>query len=343
MENSNSSNGYKILIATDAWDQTNGVVTTLNNLKQQLIKLGHTVSILSHKHAKHSRPMPFYPEVTLAWLTDKVIADAVYSADAVHIATPEGPVGFKTMRFCDANAIPYTTGYHTKWPEFIRARFPIPIKWTYPLFKWLHKNSQAVLVPTNTVKIELQQRGFVQVQIWTRGVDRELFSPIHKHPLSHVGHPFMLCVSRISKEKNLEAFCELDWPQRHTKVIVGDGPYRTQLQEQYPEVIFAGEKHGLELAQFYACADVFVFPSKADTFGLVMIEAMASGTPVAAFPVTGPIDVIDQGITVYMHQDLGVAVQNALMLDSEIVHNTSKKWTWEKCAEQFMNYLHLKH
>lgn len=339
MENSNLSNGRKILIVTDAWDQVNGVVTTLTNLIKQLERIGHTVQVLSHTDCKYKCQMPLYPEVTLAWANKQLLEKKIHWADSIHISTPEGPVGFKAMRYCVSIAKKFTTGYHTKWPEFVRARVPLPEWITYRYMCWLHKHSSAVLVPTPTVKTELEQQGFSNVKVWTRGVNRDIFSPKLRNSLELVGHPILLCVSRVSQEKGLDEFCKLNWPSRHTKFLVGDGPYLETLKKRYPEVIFPGMLHGIELARYYASADVFVFPSKADTFGVVMIESMASGTPVAAYPVTGPIDVIDQNTTGYMHEKLESAVEQCLLLDREQVEKVSRKWTWENCAKQFVDYL----
>ena len=330
----------KILIVTDAWRQVNGVVTTLENLNRTLTEMNYDVDFLNYDDADYSCNMPFYPEVKLAWVKQYVIKRKVDWADAVHIATPEGPIGFRTLRYCVKNKIPFTTGYHTKWPEFVRARLPIPMSLTYAYMRWLHKHSENILVPTQTVVDELEAKGFKKLSLWTRGVDRTIFNSESRTKL-HCGRPFLLCVTRVSHEKGLDDFCKLDYP-RATKIIVGDGPYRKELEAKYPDVIFTGVKRGKSLAEFYANADVFVFPSRTDTFGVVMIESMACGTPVAAYPVTGPLDVIEQSVTGYMDNDLALAINKCLELDREQVHYNSLKWTWFNCAQQFLSSLQSK-
>ncbi len=337
METSNLLTGQKILIVTDAWRQVNGVVTTLENLNRILTDMGYDVDFLNYDDADYTCDMPFYPEVKLAWVKQHVIKRKVEWADAVHIATPEGPIGFKVRNYCVKNKIPFTTGYHTKWPEFVQARMPIPLSLTYKFMRWLHKDSKNILVPTQTVVDELKEKGFKNLSVWTRGVNRDIFSPSTRTALL-CGKPLLLCVTRVSHEKGLDDFCKLEYPGA-TKMIVGDGPYRAELETKYPDVIFTGVKRGTDLANYYANADVFVFPSKADTFGVVMIESMACGTPVAAYPVTGPTDVIAQGITGYMDYDLNTAIAQCLKLDRNLVYQNSLHWSWESCAVQFINSL----
>ncbi len=340
MGTSNLSTGQKILIVTDAWRQVNGVVTTLENLNRTLTDMGYDVDFLNYDDADYKCNMPLYPEVKLAWVKQYVIKRKVDWADAVHIATPEGPIGFKTLQYCLKNKIPFTTGYHTSWPEFVRSRLPIHERITYAYMRWLHKHSKAVLVPTKTAADNLQNKGFVNLKVWTRGVDRSIFDHNIRQPV-YCGKPFLLCVSRISHEKGLDDFCKLEYPGA-TKIVVGDGPYREALEKKYPDVIFTGVKRGNELAQYYANADVFVFPSKADTFGVVMIESMACGTPVAAYPVVGPIDVIEEGITGSMHDDLSIAIKKCETLDRSKIYYNSLKWTWLECAKQFVQSLSFK-
>lgn len=335
-----------ILIVSDAWKpQVNGVVTTLINLKNELDSRGHKAVIFSHNFCTRKYKMPFYPEVDLGFPSEHVIKQFVCNwADAVHIATPEGTVGRSVLKFCDKRHIPYTTGYHTKWPEFIKAKFPwMSRRLVYAYMRNLHKNSRAVLVPTDTVYNELKLKHFKNLKIWSRGVNRDLFNTEHRCKL-HCGRPLLLCVSRVSKEKNLDEFCKLEWRGRHTKMLVGDGPYLEELKQKYgDDVIFTGTLHGDELAHAYACADVFVFPSRTDTFGVVMIEAMATGTPVAAYPVTGPVDVVEQGATGYLDESLALAVKKCLDLDRTTVEKHSQKWTWESCADQFLEYVSPKY
>lgn len=329
----------KILIVTDAYKpQVNGVVTTIVNVEKQLLKMGHEVRILCAENCKRSFKMPFYNEISLGIVRTKNIREAVSWADAVHISTPEGSVGFRVLRYCVRNKIPFTTGYHTKWPEFIRSRAPIPVWMTYSYMKWLHKHSKAILVPTQSAAVDLMREKFVNLSVWTRGVDRKLFKP-RARSNGQRDKPVLLCVSRISHEKGLDDFCQLQGD--YVKVVVGGGPYLETLKRKYPAVTFTGMLHGKELAAMYADADVFVFPSKSDTFGVVMIEAMACGTPVAAYPVTGPIDVIEPGFTGILDYSLQNAVVRALELDRAEVYEYSQHWTWETCAQQFYDSLHF--
>jgi glycosyltransferase involved in cell wall biosynthesis len=337
MGNSDSLTGQKILIVTDAWRQVNGVVTTLENLNRCLIDDGYDVDFLNSDDADYACDMPLYPEVKLAWVKDYVIKRKVSWADAVHIATPEGPIGFKTRNYCVKHNIPFTTGYHTKWPEFVRARLPVPQKLTYTLMRWLHKPSCCVLVPTESVRHELESHGMKNLTLWTRGVNRTQFSSRFRERSAHRSVPTLLCVSRVSHEKGLDDFCNLAYNGK--KILVGDGPYLEELKRKYPDVEYTGVKTGRELAEYYANADVFVFPSKSDTFGVVMIESMACGTPVAAYPVTGPKDVVDHGVTGILHEDLAQAVEQCVLLNRKTVAQHSKKWSWRKCAQQFVNSL----
>lgn len=324
----------KILLVTDAWQQVNGVVTTLENLVKQLETQGLEVRVLSHADAKIKCAMPLYPEVTLAWISQNKIQSFINWADAIHISTPEGPIGLRALRYCVKHKLRFTTGYHTKWPDFIYERTRLPRTWVANYMRWLHKHSVAVLVPTKSVSDELADLGFRNLKVWTRGVDRTCFQPLESRDSSRI----LLCVSRLSHEKNLEAFCEIHIPG-YTKMLVGDGPYRKTLEKKYPDVEFTGTLRGTALARVYAEATVFVFPSKTDTFGVVMIESMATGTPVAAYPVTGPLDVIKQGVTGIYDQDLTRAVLKALALDRDTVYTQSLDWSWQECAEQFMNAL----
>lgn len=328
----------KILIVSDAYiPQVNGVVTTITNVEKQLCEMGHEVRILSFKDCRYSFTLPLYKEVKMGFIRTVDIRKSVEWADAIHISTPEGTVGFRALRYCVRNKVPFTTGYHTKWPEFIRARLPISTKITYSYMRWLHKHSKVILVPTLTSVSELKAEKFKNLSVWSRGVDRDKFKPRLSGSLNT--KPILLCVSRASHEKGLDDFCKLTGD--YTKVLAGDGPYLETLKNKYKDVKFLGMMHGKELADLYANADVFVFPSKTDTFGVVMIESMACGTPVAAYPVTGPIDVIDAGITGIMNTDLHQAVLSALNLDRKIVYESSQHWTWKKCAEEFYDSLFL--
>ena len=320
----------KILIVSDAWEpQVNGVATTLKHLVKELKSQGHTVDLVSTNDAKIKIPTP-YPDVYIAF-GGKKPKDVVPHYDYLHIATPEGSVGKKYLNYAIKNKLKFTTGYHTKWPEFLHAMYKIPMKLTYWYMRKLHKHSSAVLVPTQTAGTELAQQGFKNAVTWTRGVDRDQFT------LNLFPDNYIVCVSIVSKEKNLDDFCKLE--TGFDKVLVGDGPYLEELKKKYPYVTYTGVKHGKELAEYYSNAKCFVFPSKSDTFGVVMIESMACGTPVAAYPVTGPLDVIDFGKTGYMSDSLEDAVDKCLDLNRSLVWEYSKKWTWEESANQFRKSL----
>jgi glycosyltransferase involved in cell wall biosynthesis len=256
-------------------------------------------------------------------------------ADYIHIAT-EGPIGLSARKYLSKHRLRYNTAYHTKFPEGLRALFGIPEALTWPLVRWFHKHAGKVLTTTDTMVKELQAHGFDgDVIPWTRGVDREIFYPGKRDPNPKY---ILVCVSRVSKEKNLEKFFELDYPGAH-KIMVGDGPMLEEYKANYPDVEFVGAKRGVELGDYYRMADVFVFPSRWETFGLVMIEAMACGTPVAAYPCQGPLDVIEEGVTGCMNEELKQAVKDALMLDRTKVWQGSGRWTWEKAWEIFRDNL----
>ena len=330
MENGNSSTGQNILIVSDAWEpQVNGVVTTLTNTAKEIQKLGYNLDTLTHLDCNTKWQTP-YPDVMFAIPDKKVVKSKISKANAVHISTPEGPIGNKALKYCNKNNIPFSTGYHTKWPEFLNHMFGMPNKITTKFLKHVHKKSKAILVPTLSAKNELVEQGFKNVVVQTRGVNRDQFT-FNPDPKDYI-----VCVSRVSKEKGLDDFCQLPHPN---KVLVGDGPYLLELTKKYPEVEFTGVMKGNQLADYYRNARCFVFPSKADTFGVVMIEAMACGTPVAAYPVTGPIDVVEQNVTGYVDNNLEIAVTNASKLDRLSVFEKSKSWSWKLSAEQFVDSL----
>jgi glycosyltransferase involved in cell wall biosynthesis len=257
------------------------------------------------------------------------------SPDYIHIAT-EGPLGLCARQYLDQHGYCYNTAYHTKFPEGIRKLFGIPESITWPLVRWFHKHSGKVLTTTDTMVKELQDHGFDgEIVSWTRGVDRDVFYPEHR---TETTSRYLLCVSRVSKEKNLEKFFELDYPG-YLKIMVGDGPMLETYRKQYPDVYFTGYKTGIDLARYYANAEVFVFPSEWETFGIVMIEAMACGTPVAAFPVQGPLDVVDEGITGCLNADLQQAVTDCLALNRSQVWAGSRRWSWERAWEIFRDNL----
>jgi glycosyltransferase involved in cell wall biosynthesis len=328
----------RILLVSDAWSpQVNGVVRTLQRVKQECEALGHEVLAVSPEQFR-TLPCPTYPEIRLALRPGRTIARRIeqFRPSCIHIAT-EGPLGLAARRHCVRHGLPFTTSYHTRFPEYVHARAPVPLALGYAFMRWFHRPSSGVMVATRTIRDDLEGRGFVNVKPWSRGVDTELFRPDHD-PALDLPRPVYLYVGRVAVEKNLEAF--LDVPlAKGAKLVVGDGPALPQLQAKHPEVHFAGARHGIELARHYACGDVFVFPSRTDTFGLVLLEALASGLPVAAYPVPGPLDVIgDSGCGVLDH-DLGRAMAAALAIPRARCLDHARRFSWHRCAEQFLGNL----
>jgi glycosyltransferase involved in cell wall biosynthesis len=255
-------------------------------------------------------------------------------ANYYHIAT-EGPLGLSARAYLTSRGIKYNTSYHTRFPEGLRTILGIPESLTWRYIRWFHKHSGRCLATTQSVAQELEQQGITGVVTWTRGVDQTLFNP---QPRTTKPYKTLLCVSRVSKEKSLERFCELQIPGTR-KVLVGSGPHLNYLQNQYGDVDFVGMKHGQELANYYQQADVFVFPSRWDTFGIVMLEAIACGTPIAAYPCNGPLDVVEPGTNGYLAEDLSRAVEQCFSLNKARVYMTSTKWTWQRCWEIFRDNL----
>jgi len=328
----------RITLVTDTWDNTNGVVTTLKNTVRELEMMGHEVQVIEPSQFK-SFPAPGYPEVRLSWNIWRVgpMIES-FKPDAIHIAT-EGPLGFAARWYCkvEKRSIPHNTSYHTRFPEYFELYYGIPVNWGYWFIRWFHKFSTKVLVTSESMRRELVSRDFERLEVWNRGVDRSVFNPSYREELE-VKKPVILCVSRASKEKGLDDFCQLD--VEGTKILVGDGPYLQELKKKYwDRVEFAGYKKGKELAEYYANADVFVFPSKTDTFGVVMLESIACGTPIAAYPVLGPVDIIDEGVNGSMSDDLKVAIESALKCSREEVQLSSVKWDWKSCTETFFKNL----
>ena len=325
----------KILMITDNLpDQIIGVNTTYNNIKPYAIRDGYTIHTI-HPGCFRYFDCPKYNEVKLAIPTKMGQKIDEISPDYIHIQT-EGPLGLCARKYLSKHNYRYNTAYHTKFPEGIRKLFGIPEALTWPLVRWFHKHSGKVLTTTDSMVAELQSHGFDgEVVSWTRGVDREIFKPdLRIETVSK----YLLCVSRVSKEKNLEKFFELDYPG-YLKIMVGDGPMLETYQKQYPEVHFTGYKTGIDLARYYANAEVFVFPSEWETFGIVMIEAMACGTPVAAYPVQGPLDVVDQAVTGFVNEDLKSAVDGCLQLNRDSVYRGSLRWSWERAWAIFKENL----
>jgi glycosyltransferase involved in cell wall biosynthesis len=324
----------RILLVTDAWaPQINGVVVTLTNTVKWLERWGHEVHVVSPEGFR-TMPMPTYPEIPLALFPGPKVAQRIraFEPDAVHIAT-EGPLGGAARAYCLKNRLAFTTAYHTCFPEYVKPRFGVPLGITYAWLRRFHGASSAILVATQAIRALLEERGFSNIVEWSRGVDTELFHPAEERT-SDLRRPVFLFVGRVAVEKNLPAFLGLDLPG--TKVVVGDGPQRKALEQRYPDAVFTGMKSGAELASWYQRADVFVFPSRTDTFGLVLAEAMACGTPVAAFPVRGPIDVVGDPAVGVLDEDLGAAALAALSLDRERVHHYAQRFSWERCTRQFL-------
>lgn len=315
--------------------QTNGVVTTVEALKQEFWARGLTDTIHITPDWFTHVPAGVYPGARFPldfWRCREFIAN--FEPTHLHICT-EGPLGLYARRIFQNKGWKYTTSFHTRWDLYMHKSFGINPKITMRYLKWFHKHSAAVLINTKTQLEELQQQGFNNLECWSRGVDKELFSFSSGAVDTK---PTLLSVGRLSREKNLDDFCQLDHTQYHLR-CVGDGPERKRLETQYPWVIFLGELKGKALASEYQKADCFVFPSKSDTFGLVMIESMSCGTPVAAYPVQGPLDAIDQGVTGVMNQNLRQAVEKALMIPRATVHKGSHRWTWSNTADIFLRTL----
>lgn len=327
----------RILIATDAWEpQVNGVVVTLANTVAWLERWGHEVRVLSPL-AFRTVPLPSYPEIRVALLPGRRVARAItdWAPEAIHIAT-EGPIGSAARAHCLRAGLAFTTSYHTCFPEYVHARTGLPPAWTYAWLRRFHAPSAAIMVSTDTVAADLAARGFGQIKPWSRGVDLDLFCPgTRRH--EQYPRPVFTYVGRVAVEKNLPAFLSLDLPG--TKLVVGDGPARQALERAYPQAVFLGAKRGPALAEAYRRSDVFVFPSRTDTFGLVLIEAMASGTPVAAFPVRGPIDVVKSAAAGVLNEDLREAALAALSLDRAQVRDYAEAYSWERCSRQFLSHL----
>ena len=278
--------------------------------------------------------MPTYPDIRLALTTPGKVRRLIGASntDHIHIVT-EGPLGWMARRYCLAERLPFTTSYHTRFPEYVTARLPVPEDWTYGLLRSFHNSGQGTMVATPSLSDDLAGRGFDKLQPWTRGVDIEHFHPDKRTELDFP-RPIFLCVGRVAIEKNLPAFLDLDLPG--SKVIVGEGPEFARLQARYPAAHFLGHRPNDELAAIYASSDVFVFPSRTDTFGNVIVEALASGTPVAGFPVTGPIDIVGDGVGGAVAEDLREAALAALKTDRGEARERAMRYTWKACTEMFL-------
>jgi glycosyltransferase involved in cell wall biosynthesis len=328
--------GHLVIVSDAGHPQVNGVVRTLGKVMDGMRQRGHRVTMISPQDYR-TLPCPTYPEIRLALTTRRRLARRIAELQPayIHIAT-EGPLGIAARRACLKHGWPFTTSFHTRFPEYLRERLPVPLSLTYRFLRRFHGSAQTCLVPTPSIRDELAKWGIVNTKVWTRGVDRTLFFPRPKLVSENRG-PVFICVGRVAPEKNLEAFLDLDLPG--TKLIVGDGPDLLRLSQKYPDAVFAGKKVGVELAEIYAQADVFVFPSRTDTFGLVLLEAIASGLPVAAFPVPGPMDVIGQTGAGVMSHDLLAAALGALAIGRVDPDQYLRDFTWEKCVEMFESIL----
>jgi glycosyltransferase involved in cell wall biosynthesis len=326
----------RVLIVTDAWaPQVNGVVRTLEAVRSELVASGHQVDIIAPDQFR-SLPCPSYPEIRLAVPPAGSVGARIAASapDAIHIAT-EGPLGLAARRWCITQQRPFTTAYHTQFPDYVAKRTGLPARWFWRYIRWFHGPAHAVLVSTPSLARQLGAHGLPQSRHWGRGVALDRFHPavVHHSALADLPRPIQLYVGRIAVEKNIEAF--LANGHSGSKVVVGAGPALTALKRRYPRVSFMGALHGEELASVYASADVFVFPSKTDTFGLVMIEALACGTPVAAFPVPGPLDVLQEGVGC-MDEDLDQAISGALHCSRTACADFGRRFTWAASAHQFL-------
>lgn len=327
----------RILLATDAWHpQINGVVRTYENVIDNLRARGHVVEVIAPQDFV-TVPCPTYPSIKLALMPGSKIKKRIkaFAPDAIHIAT-EGPIGMAARSICIKQKLPFTTSFHTQFPEYIRMRVPFPVKWSYAWFRNFHNLAARTMVATTSQKKSLQEHGINKLVMWSRGVNTKLFYP-RPHLKQDLAEPVFIYVGRVAVEKNIEAFLRLDLPGK--KRVIGDGPDLNKLIKKFPRVEFTGFKTGVDLAELIASGSVFVFPSLTDTFGIVMLEAMACGLPVAAFPVTGPIDVVKQGETGILDQDLQKAALTALEIDPETCVQFARQNSWQRCADTFLENL----
>lgn len=330
-----------VLIATDAWHpQINGVVRTLEALRRALNERSTAVDFLTPEGFP-SFKVPTYPGLRCAIPSGREIARRIDRAapDAIHIAT-EGPIGLAVRLYCLKHRLPFTTSLTTRFAEYISARFPIPVSWGYAALRRFHSSATATMVSTPSLKAELEARGFSNLRMWSRGVDTALFHPGRAKPLD-LPRPIFMNVGRVAVEKNLDAFLSLDLPG--TKVVIGHGPQEAELRARYPNAVFLGAMSGETLAAHLAAADVFVFPSLTDTFGIAQLEALASGVPVAAFPVTGPLDVIGDTAVGALGWDLRQACLDALAISRPACREHALTYSWSGSAGQFLANLQPLH
>lgn len=324
----------RILIVSDAWfPQVNGVVRTLSVVTEKLRAMGDTVEVIGPDRFR-SIPTPGYAEIRLAIAPKRKLARLVadFRPEVIHIAT-EGPLGWAMRSLCRRNHWPFTTAFHTRFPEYLEARTGIPADWSWRVMRRFHEAGDGTFAATTSLRQELTRRGFTKLRPWTRGVDLDKFRPGEGDPWAGLQRPIFLYAGRVAIEKNIEAFLALDLPG--SKVVVGGGPALEGLKQKFPLVTFTGYRENGALARSYAGADVFVFPSRTDTFGLVLLEALASGTPVAAFPVTGPIDVVTDARVGALNEDLRTACLKALDCDRTACREHAEAWSWDACVAQF--------
>lgn len=330
----------RITIISDAWHpQINGVVRSIDETNRALTEIGHQIIMITPLEF-HAFPCPTYPEIRLSLVSPWKIAKLIKASqpDYIHIAT-EGPIGLMARRWCRKNERAFSTSYHTRFPEYVAARFPVPLTALYAFMRWFHNGGNSCMVATGSLEQELSAKGFRNLRRWSRGINLERFYPREKTPKPFgMQRPMFISIGRVAPEKNLEDFLRLDLPG--SKVVVGDGPSRAELQAKYPNVHFTGTLQGDELAKAYSEADVFVFPSKTDTFGNVILEALACGVPVAAYPVTGPIDILGNHEKAgALRHDLRQAALSALECDAEAAIALAQSYTWDNASKQFFSAL----
>ncbi|MBW9115259.1 glycosyltransferase family 1 protein [Rhizobium cauense] len=328
----------RLVIVSDAWHpQVNGVVRSIENTNRELAKMGIEVAMVTPQ-GFHSIPCPTYPEIRLSIANYRRVAREIekHMPSYVHIAT-EGPLGLTARRWCLKNRMPFSTSYHTRFPEYVSARLPVPKSWLYAFVRWFHNSGAGCMVATPSLARELSDKGIQNLMPWSRGIDADQFRPaiLEDSPFD-LPRPIFMTVGRVALEKNLPAFLDLDLAG--SKVVVGDGPARAELEKRYPDALFTGLKFGEELAKAYAQADVFVFPSQTDTFGNTILEALACGVPVAAYPVTGPLDIIGEESEVgALDNDLRTACLAALSASREKARELALQYSWEAATTQFIN------